>query len=128
MIGIGGAIILDQQWTILDPIASIVVSLFIFKVAYDIFKPAINELVEKSPDRKIRQNIAKVFCEFHGVRGYHKLRMRKVGTKTVIEGHILVDDNLNIKDAHDIAVEIENRMKDLVGEDSIITIHIEPYK
>ncbi|HZJ83855.1 MAG TPA: cation diffusion facilitator family transporter [Clostridia bacterium] len=127
MIGIGGAIILNQRWAILDPIASIVVSLFIFKVAYDIFKPSINELVEKSLDRKTRQEVEEVFHEFRGVKDYHELRMRKVGTKAVIESHILVDDNLNIKDAHDIAAGIENKIMDLVGEDSIITIHIEPY-
>lgn len=54
--------------------------------------------------------------------------MRKVGTKAVIEGHILVNANLNIKDAHYISIDIENKIKDLVGKDSIVTIHIEPYK
>lgn len=127
MIGISGAIILGRGWAILDPIASIVVSLFIFKAAYGIFKPSINELVEKSLDNEARQGIKGILREFHGVRGYHELRMRKVGTKAVIESHILVDDDLNIKDAHDIATGIENKVKNLVGRDSIVTIHIEPY-
>lgn len=127
MLGVGGAIILGQQWTILDPIASIIVSLFIFKVAYDIFIPSINELVEKSLGNETRERIEEVFHELKDVRDYHKLRMRKVGTKTVIESHILVDESLNIKDAHDIAGKVELKIKELVGENSIITIHIEPY-
>lgn len=127
MLGIGGAIILGQQWTILDPIASIIVSLFIFKVAYNIFIPSINELVEKSLGNEVREKIEEIFHELKDVRDYHKLRMRKVGTKTVIESHILVDESLNIKDAHDIAGKVELKLKELVGENSIITIHIEPY-
>lgn len=127
MIGIGGAILLGDQWTILDPIASIVVSFFIFKVAYDIFIPSINELVEKSLSNEMREKIEEAFHELQDVKDYHKLRMRKVGTKTVIESHILVDENLNIKEAHDIAGQVEGKIKELVGENSIITIHIEPY-
>lgn len=125
---IGGSIILGHGWTILDPIASIIVSLFIFKVSFDIFIPSINELLEKSLDNEGRTQIIKIFDESHGVEDYHQLRMRKVGTKAVIEGHILVNANLNIKDAHYISIDIENKIKDLVGKDSIVTIHIEPYK
>ena len=127
MIGIGGAIIFGQGWTVLDPIASIIVSLFIFKVAYDIFIPSINELVEKSLSNEVRERIEEVFNELNDVRDYHKLRMRRVGTKAVIESHVLVDENLNIKDAHDIAGKVETKIKGLVGENSIVTIHIEPY-
>lgn len=128
MLGIGGSIILGKGWTILDPIASIIVSLFIFKVSFDIFIPSINELLEKSLDNEARTQIIKIFDETSGVEDYHKLRMRKVGAKAVIEGHILVNANLNIKDAHHISIDIENKIRNLVGEDCIVTIHIEPYK
>lgn len=127
MIGIGGAIIFGQRLTILDPIASIIVSLFIFKVAYEIFVPSINELVEKSLSNEVRGRIEEAFKELNDVKDYHKLRMRKVGTKTVIESHVLVNENLNVKDAHDIADKVETKIKGLVGENSIVTIHIEPY-
>ena len=46
LVGIGGAIALGEHWVILDPIASIVVSIFILKAALDIFMPTLNELVE----------------------------------------------------------------------------------
>lgn len=127
MIGIGGAIILGQRWTILDPIASIIVSLFIFKVAYDIFIPSINELVERSLSNEERLRIETLIKEFHDIKDYHKLRMRKLGTKTVIECHIMVDETLNIKEAHDISTEMESKIKNLIGDISIITIHIEPF-
>ncbi len=127
MVGIGGSIVLGQRWTILDPIASIIVSLFIFKVSFDIFIPSINELLEKSLDNNERIQIIKIFDESHGIKDYHQLRMRKVGTKAVIESHILVNENLNINDAHNISIDIEDKIRNLLGEDSIVTIHIEPY-
>ena len=127
MIGIGGAIFLGQHWTILDPLASIIVSIFIFKVAYDILIPSINELVEKSLNDDDKEAIITMLKEFTEVKEYHKLRMRKVGIKSIIECHIMVDENLNIKDAHDIATAIETKIKDRFGPSSIITIHIEPY-
>lgn len=127
MLGIGSAIVLGDKWIILDPIASIIVSLFIFKVSYDILIPSLNELAEKSLSQEKRKKVEGILKETHSVLDYHKLRMRRVGNKVVIEAHILVDDHLNIKDAHDIAVEVENRIKSSFSSDSIITIHIEPY-
>lgn len=126
MVGIGGSIILGQRWTILDPIASIIVSLFIFKVSFDIFMPSINELLEKSLDSEERSQIKTIFNKSQGVKDYHQLRTRRVGTKAVIESHILVNKNLNIKDAHQISVDIENKIRNLLGENSIVIIHIEP--
>lgn len=127
MIGIGGSMILGSRWAILDPIASIIVSLFILKVAFDIFIPSINELVERSLNNGIREKLENIFNDCQNVKDYHKLRTRKVGTRAVVESHILVDRKLNIIDAHNIATEVETKIKDLVGEDSIVTIHIEPY-
>lgn len=127
LIGIGGAIILGEGWIILDPIASIIVSVFIFKVSYDILIPSLNELVEKSLTNKEREEIENILEEAELVIDYHKLRMRRVGSKAVIESHILVDENLNVRDAHNIAGEVEKKIRYLLGENSIITIHIEPY-
>lgn len=126
-LGIAGAVLLGENWVILDPIASIIVSFFIFKVSYEMLIPSINELVEKSLDSEAREQIETVFHDFHEIKEYHKLRMRKVGTKIVIECHIMVDENLNIKEAHEIATNLELGIKDLIGEASIVTIHIEPY-
>lgn len=126
LLGIGGAIVLGEGWTILDPIASVVVSIFIFKVALEILMPSINELMETALSDEEKEQIEKVFTRSSEVESFHKLRTRKVGTKAVIEAHILVDSSLDIKKAHDIATEIENELREIFGESSIVTIHIEP--
>lgn len=127
LIGIGGAIFLGDKWTILDPIASILVSFFIFKVAYDIIVPSFNELVEKSLPAKERDKVEEILKSHKEILNYHHLRTRRVGNKVVIECHIMIDESLNIKEAHDIAEEVEDDIKAAFKENTIITIHIEPY-
>jgi len=127
-LGIGGAIILGERWTILDPIASIVVSLFIFKVAFEILIPSINELMESALNDEEKKEIKKILVKTTDVKSFHKLRTRRIGTKAVIETHILVENNLNIMTAHAIATVIEDEFKKVFGESSIITIHVEPFE
>ena len=126
-IGIGGSIILGAKWTILDPLASIFVSILIFKVAMNIFSPPINELLESSLSKKECEQIIAVIANCEGAKDYHNLRTRRIGSKVAIEVHILVDQYLSVTTAHDTVTEIEKELKNDFGETSIITIHIEPF-
>lgn len=125
-VGIGGSILLGSKWTILDPIASVIVSIFIFKVAFDILKPAINELIETSLSHKEIDRIRSIMQQNPSVKSYHKLRTRKIGSKVVLEMHIVVDNSLDIITAHNLTTEIESDIKDIFGDSTIITLHIEP--
>jgi len=125
-IGIGGSILLGAKWTILDPLASVVVSIFIFKVAVNIFFPAINELLESSLSKKECEHIRAIIASCEGAKNYHNLRTRRIGSKVAIEVHILVDQHVSITTAHDTVTEIEEELKKDFGKNSIITIHIEP--
>lgn len=125
-IGIGGSIILGAGWRLLDPLASVIVSIFIFKVAYDIFLPAINELLESALSKKECEHIVAIIKNCEGAKDYHNLRTRRIGPNVAIEFHILVDQHLSITAAHDTVTEIEERLKKDFGKMSIITIHIEP--
>ncbi|MBS7526499.1 cation transporter [Fusibacter paucivorans] len=126
-IGIGGAMLLGHQWTILDPIASVIVSVFILKVAFEIFMPALNELMESAlPQEKMNQ-IRNILEDTPAVITYHEIRARKLGNRVAIEFHIMVEENMKITQAHDIATHIEEALFEKFGQDSIITIHLEPY-
>lgn len=127
LIGIAGAIVLGDNWTILDPIASIIVSILIFKVSFEILLPALSELTETSLKYEERELIAEILDKHKEVKGYHNLRSRRHGNKAIIEMHIFVSENLNIKSAHNISTEIEFEIKKVFGNTSIITVHIEPY-
>jgi cation diffusion facilitator family transporter len=128
LIGIGGAIVLGNKWTILDPLASVIVSVFIFKVAFEILLPAVNELMESSLSKEEIEQIKSIITSSEGIIKYHKLRTRKIGAKVVAEFHILLDGDVDLKSAHDIATDIEIKLRNIFGKSSIITIHIEPYE
>ena len=128
MIGIGGAIFLGEKWRILDPIAAILVSILIFKVAIEISKTSIKELLEASIDEEKKSEILQKVSEVKGVKDYHKLRIRHIGNYHSMSIHILVDKSLKITEAHKISTNVENAIKELLGPETIVTIHIEPYQ
>ncbi len=126
MIGIGGAIFLGGQWVVLDPLAAIVLSFFIFKVAFDVSYKNLNELLEASLDSETYRSIENVLDSTEGVLGFHELKTRKIGNAMAADVHIEVDRDLNIVDAHEISTQIENRLKEVCGSNGHFSIHVEP--
>jgi len=126
MIGIGGAILLGGRWVVLDPIAAVILSFFIFKVAFDISYKNLNELLEASLDSETYRNIERILSSTEGVLGFHELKTRKIGNAMAADVHIEVDRDLNIVDAHEISTQIENRLKEICGKNGHFSIHVEP--
>lgn len=128
LIGIGGAIFLGEKWRILDPIAAIVVSGFIMKVATDLLKPCIDELLERSLPAETEQKIIDLIAEFPEVSSPHHLRTRRIGNHIAIEVHIRMDGQTTLEKAHHTATLIERRIKEEFGPETHIGIHMEPVK
>lgn len=126
LIGISGSIFLGPQWVILDPIAAIVVSFFIFRVALSIMKEALMELIETSLPEKSENEILDIAGGVDGVVNPHDLKTRKIGSNIAIDLHIQVQQDLNIKQAHDITVRLEKRLREKYGEETHISVHTEP--
>lgn len=127
-IGIGGAILLGDRWTVLDPLASIVVGGMLVKVAVDLLKGSMNELTECSLPAETEQEIEKIICSFPDVCEPHNLRTRKIGNRIAIEAHIRMDGATTLSVAHDRATEIEHRLKNRFGAQTHVTLHMEPIK
>lgn len=128
LIGIGGAVILGEKFTLLDPIASVIVSVFIFKVAYEILYPSINELLESTLDQDDVDKINALLTQSDQIIGYHKLRTRKIGSYKALELHLEFEENISLKAAHDLTTILENKLMDVLGDGSLITLHMEPKK
>ncbi len=125
-VGIGGAIFLGEQWTILDPIASVVVGAFIVKVAFDLLKNGIGDLMEQSLPDQVEEEILRLVAGIPGVTEPHELRTRRIGNHYAIELHILMDGNLSLKEAHGKATEVENLLRKQYGEETHVAVHVEP--
>lgn len=126
-LGISGAILLGERWRILDPIAGVIVSFFILKVAWDIAKPSINELLDSSLPETTQKEIEGIVSGTKGVEYFHNLKTRKIGEFISVEVHIKVDKNLSVEISHQIATEIESGIRKKYGEGSHIIVHVEPF-
>ncbi len=127
-IGIGGAVLIGGRWTVLDPLASIVVGAMLVKVAWEIIRPTLGELTDESLPDKTEQDIIAVFHSFPEVSEPHNLRTRRIGNRVAIEAHIRMDGDITLKQAHDISSQIEHSLKERFGPQTIVTLHMEPIK
>ncbi len=127
-IGIGGAILLGNHWRVLDPIAAVIVSFFIMKVAIKLLVSCVDELLEKSLPADVENEIQKIILSFPGVSSPHHLRTRRIGNYYAIEVHVRMDGKITLEEAHRTATAIENTLKAQFGKGTHVGIHVEPLK
>lgn len=128
LLGIGAAYFLGEKWRIADPIAAIVVAALIVKVAYDLCRTALAELLEKSLPKDVEDDILSIIAATPNVHKPHNLRTRRIGSDIAIEVHIRVDGSMTVTDSHEISREIETALRNRFGERTAVAIHIEPLK
>jgi len=124
--GISGAMFLGDKWRILDPIAAIIVSLFIVKSGYDILKPAVGELLESALPEELENDILELVLSVRGIEKIHNMRTRRIGNAIAISLHAGMDGNLSLHQAHAIATAAENAIKNKYGANTFVNIHMEP--
>ena len=125
-IGIGGAILLGQRWTVLDPVASVIVGLFIVKVAIDLLRDGIGDLMEQSLPDEVENEMLQLVASVPGVVKPHELRTRRIGNHYAIELHILMDGDITLREAHEKASEVEDLLRRKYGEETHVAVHVEP--
>ena len=104
------------------------VSVFIIKVAVDLVKPAIDELLERSLPVETEKHILDIIASFPEVSSPHHLRTRRIGNHIAIEVHLRMDGRTTLENAHAKATEVEKCLKEKFGPDTHIGIHMEPIK
>ena len=127
-LGIGLAIWLGQRWTVLDPVASIVVGLMLIKVAYELLKTSVGELTERSLPAETEEEIEQIIQSFPDVQEPHNLRTRRIGNRIAIEAHVRMDGQLPLITVHERATTIEHKLKERFGARTHVTLHMEPVK
>lgn len=126
--GVAGAMFLGERWRVLDPIAAMVVAIFIAVVGIQMMRPAISELLGASLPQQDRKIIEDVLNGYPQIKGWHNLRTFKSGKDAYIEVHIKVDAGMTVKEAHDIATCAERKIhRALTDTSAHVTTHIEPY-
>ena len=125
-VGIGGAIFFGQRWAVLDPLASIIVGLFIVKVAVFLLWDSIGDLMERSLPDEVEDEILRLAASVSGVVEPHELRTRRIGNHYAIELHVMMNGDMSLREAHDRASEVEDLLRHRYGEETHVAVHVEP--
>ena len=125
--GVGAAAFLGHDWLILDPIAALFVSIFLFKIAWQIVREQVGLLTDQSLAPEVCEEILATARNIPGIMQPHNLRTRMVGHIPVIDMHIRLRADLPLREAHDIASTLENALRQRFGKETIANLHLEPY-
>lgn len=125
LIGIGGA---RLGFPIMDSIASLVIFVFIIKAAVDIFKDAMDKMIDRSCDEETENQIYARVLNHKGVRGVDMLHTRIFGNKIYVDIEIQVDASYTLKKAHGIANEVHDDIEENFPKVKHIMVHVNPTK
>lgn len=110
---------------IFDCVAAIGIAIYIIYNAIKLFRRALNNLMDHELDEKERQVIIEVIKSHSKVLGFHDLKTRYAGVKAFIQFHLELDENITLKQAHKIALEIEKQILNKIPNAELI-IHQDP--
>lgn len=127
-VGIGGAYFFGRKWSVLDPIAAIIVGMLIIKVSYDLIKPGIGEMLERSLPKEQEDEIEQLVLTNKKFSDIHNMKTRRIGSAIAIEFHIRVPGNMTVTESHEATVDVEKKLKDRYGSRTQVILHVEPLK
>ncbi len=127
-IGVGGAIALGSKWAVLDPIAAVVVSLFVIATAAKLLRQSADELLEKSLPQDIEREIVDIVGQEPVAGEVHNLCTRRIGSAIAIEMHVRMPGSLTLYESHIHASNIERRLRQRFGSNTHLSLHVEPMK
>jgi len=122
----GASLLLGPSWSLLDPVAALVVALLILHAAWRIAAPAAGQLVDRGVSAERREELAATARSTPGVRGVHDLRSRWVGPDLSLDLHVEVDADLTVAEGHRIADRVRRRLTEHHPEVRDVVIHVDP--
>lgn len=122
-VGILGA---RMGFPVLDSVASVVICLFILKAAYDIFKDAVDKMVDTACDPAVEKELRDFVLAQDGVLGIDLLRTRTFGSRIYVDVDIIANGNLLLRDAHNIADRVHDEIEQHFSQVKHIMVHVNP--
>ena len=123
LIGIGGALL---GLRVMEPLASIVICLMILKAAFDIFREAVDNMVDHACDQQTEEEIRRCAEKQPGVQSVDMIRTRIFGRKIYVDLEIGADGMLTLSEAHDIAQNVHDDIEACFPEVKHIMVHVNP--
>lgn len=111
---------------ILDPLVAVLIAVLVLKIAFDVGKENINNLMGKVPSTDLIVEITKAGTSVKGVKGMHDIKVNYMGPNASVDLHITVDPELSLRNAHKIAHQVEKSVINRVDIVSIVYVHVCP--
>ena len=125
LIGIGGA---RLGYPIMEPIASLVICVFILKAAYDIFRDATGKMVDRACDAETEKRLRDCVSAEPEVLGIDRLQTREFGNRIYVDLELCLDGQLSLVEAHSIAERVHDRIEQEFPTVKHIMVHVNPYE
>lgn len=125
-VGISLALWKGEGWASADDWAALLASVVILVNAVRVVRPAIAELMDRSPERPIVESIENAVRTVSGVRGTHKLKMRRHGGTYYVDLHVQADQNLTLHDAHVLSGRVKSAIRARLPQVAGVLVHMEP--
>jgi len=125
VLAVVGAILLPN-WTFLDHLGAVVVSMFILHAAFKITWPNLKQLIDVGAPAEMRRRIRDIACANRSVIQVHDIRTRYIGTSIQVDLHLIVDGGLTVHQGHEISKDVETRLVRDIEEVVDVVVHVEP--
>ena len=114
-------------YPVLDPVAAVIICIFIVKAAGSIFLDAVGKMTDKSSGEKVDEEIRAIILEHGGVLGVDQIKTRIFGDKIYVDVEISADGNLTLNEAHDIAETVHDDIESRIKHVKHCMVHVNPY-
>lgn len=125
-VGISIALVGGKGYENADNWAALVAAFVIALNGWRLLRPAFNELMDRSPEREINEQISRIAATISGVAGVEKCFVRKMGYQLFVDMHLEVDPQMTVLRSHEIAHEVKDRVREAMPSVSDVLVHIEP--
>lgn len=117
---------IQPNWVFLDNIATVIVAVLILQAVWEIARPALGQLIDTAADQQEQQAIFDLALACEGVLAVHALRTRYIGPGLQVDLHVLVEPDLTVREGHDIATAVKERLLRQRPNVVDVLVHIEP--
>jgi cation diffusion facilitator family transporter len=123
-----GLVMIQMGYPWMDTVAAIVISFIILRWGFIIGYDSLNVLMGASPGEKFMSEVKEICRDTQGVKGFHKCRARRVGSRVHADLHVQVDPKLSVEESHEVASRVERSLKAKIPDLASVVVHIEPSK